>query len=392
MTENWFLRVAACTFFLATATDTLRPAVSYKALEFGAGAAEIGALTASYSVIAFLVAIPIGHWLNRIGEGYFLIFGAALMLISSRLLSTAAGLYMLGIAFAGFGAGQILVLIALQVLVANGGNPLRRDHRFSGFAFAGAVGQMTGPLLGGFVTSLAGNETTPAFFVGSVAVLGILGLSVSLQVRKPARECIYLAPRPSSILPSIREVMGAKSMPQATLAGMLTLAGVDVIVAFMPLYGQSNGLSPAQVGVLLSLRAAGSALSRILMVPFVRTLGRRPTFVLCLALPASALPLVLLRPSLFVLMLLMVLSGMGLGLGLPMSLAWMGHAVPSSLRGVAVGVRMAVNSAGQTSLPVLVGAVGAPLGTGAVFAAYSLLLAAGAIALAKSDLTTEEVL
>jgi MFS family permease len=376
VTAGWFIRSCLSIFLLATALFSVRPMVSYRALELGATTAQIGLLAASYGVLSFLIAIPTGQWIDRIGETRFIVAGSVLMTVMSFWLVIAGELLALGIAQAVLGAGQIFGLVALQALVANCGPPQQRDARFGIFSVMASLGHVAGPGLAGLVASMAEGSPRQVFFVSGVLLIAAVATGVSLHVWPPKdnQRSERDTERGDRILRAVGKVLGMRSMPQAMLASVTVLVTIDLLVAYLPAYGEAQGISVATVGLLLSVRAAASALSRLVMVAMINAFGRRRVFVLSLAMPAVALLLIPVLPQIGALYVLMAVAGFGLGLGQPMSVSWVATAAPVEFRGIALGVRLTGNRLGQVVLPAALGAVGGATSVTAIFVALGAML------------------
>lgn len=377
MTSSWFIRACLSIFLLATSLFSIRPMVTYRALELGATTAQIGLLAASYGVLSFLLAIPTGRWIDRIGETRFIMAGAMLMTAMSFWLVAAGHIISLGIAQAVLGAGQIFGLVALQALVANCGPPGDRDARFGLFSVMASMGQVVGPGLAGFVASAAGGSARQVFLVSGFLLLGAVASGVSLHRWPPpqnARSGIEVGTRAEATVPALGKVLKIRSMPQAMVASVTVLVTIDLLVAYLPAYGEANGIAVATVGILLSVRAAASVLSRLAMVMLINAFGRRNVFMLSLLLPAVALVLVPVLPSIGALYVLMAVAGFGLGLGQPLSVSWVAGSAPVEFRAMALGVRLTGNRLGQVVLPAAIGALGGATSVTAIFFALGAML------------------
>lgn len=387
MTASWFVRACLFIFVVATAIFSVRPMISYRALELGASTAQIGLLAASYGVLSFLIAIPTGRWIDRIGETRFLVGGAALMTMMSFWLVVADQLLSLGIAQAVLGAGHIFGLVALQALIANCGPPGQRDARFGIFAVMASLGHVAGPGLGGFVASASGGSTQQVFLVSGLLLLVAIGAGLSLYYWPPPdnQRTDQGAPDGERIVRSLGRVIRIRSMPQAMLASVTVLVTIDLLVAYLPAYGEAQGIPVATVGLLLSVRAGASSLSRLAMVPMLNGLGRRRVFVLSLAMPAVALVLIPVFPHIGALYALMALAGFGLGLGQPLSVSWVATAAPVELRGISLGVRLTGNRLGQIVLPAALGAVGGATSVTTIFIVLGAMLGGSSGVLFTAD-------
>lgn len=375
MTASWFVRVCVAILLVATSVFSIRPMVSYRALELGATTTEIGILAGSYAILSFFLAIPTGRWIDRFGEKWFILAGAAVMALMSFWLVVAERLVEIGVAQALLGAGQILGLVSLQALVANCGLPMSRDARFGVFSVMASIGQVIGPSLSGFVASATGS-TRQVFFVSGLLLVVAVGNGLSLW-RWPPPEDQRAARDPTrseATFHALGNILRIRSMPQAMVASVSVLVTIDLIVAYLPAYGEAFAIPVATVGMLLSVRAGASTMSRLAMVVLINRMGRRQVFALSLLLPAGALLLMPVLPHVGALFVLMAVAGFGLGLGQPLSVSWVAGAAPVASRGLALGVRLTGNRLGQVVIPAVVGAVGGATSVVAVFVALGIML------------------
>lgn len=388
----WFRGILVVGLIMTTALQAIRPMASYKALELGAGAAEVGFVASCFALLSLIVAMPIGRWVDRIGEPRFIVAGAATMSAGAFWMVAIDSIPLLAVSQAILGLGHIAMVVGIQTMIANhshspGGGD--RDGRYGAFAVVVALGQLVGPAVGGFLAGGVGRATTgdpaagPAtdvvFAVAAAAALvgALVGVTVLRAGRAmPAR--VREAPTGEAIGPALRRVLAVPSMPQAMLASITVLSSVNILIAYLPAYGEATGLSVETVGLLLAIRAGASMASRILMVPMRRLLGRRNLLVACMMLPAAALVVMVVIGTVAALFAAMVLIGFGLGLGQPLTLSWVAGRAPADLRGTAVAARLGGNRVGQFLLPAAVGIVASFVGLGAVFWSLSILLTLGA--------------
>ena len=134
------------------------------------------------------------------------------------------------------------------------------------------------------------------------------------------------------------------------------------------------------IGALLGVRGCASIASRLLLPWFVTRFSRPALLTACLLGAGGALlipPLVIDR--FLVAALSLAVGGFLLGMGQPLTMALISTAVPETWRGSALAVRLMGNRLGQVLMPLLAGAVAAPLGpAGAVWLACAVLLLGGA--------------
>lgn len=68
---------------------------------------------------------------------------------------------------------------------------------------------------------------------------------------------------------SAREVLAVPSMKQAIFVASASTAVVDVVLIFLPVLAKEIGLSIAEVGLLLAIRAAASMAVRLVLGSFL---------------------------------------------------------------------------------------------------------------------------
>lgn len=402
--KGWLPRILLVSVLLQTAVYAIRPMVSYQALDLGAGEFELGAIASAYAVLSLVLAVPIGRWVDRWGEPRFVVVGSAVITVVALWLVWADSILALAASQAALGMGHIMTVVGAQALIANRGDPRRRDTRFGMFTVVVSLGQLAGPAVGGLVagSGFAGGSAGPSGgaqeglgtgFVFAVAA-GVAGLATLvgalLLLSGRSRRAYSAAPLdvptedgPVDRVPAwtaMGQVLRIPSMPHAMAASLTVLTAIDLIAVYLPAYGQTHGLSVETVGLLLATRAAASILSRLLMLPMIRTLGRRRLLVLSIVLPAAALAFVPFLDALPLLYAAMAVIGFGLGLGQPITLAWVADRAPDEIRGTALGVRLSGNRLGQTVLPSAVGAVAGVSGVAGVFVSLAVLLGVSAAA------------
>jgi sugar phosphate permease len=179
------------------------------------------------------------------------------------------------------------------------------------------------------------------------------------------------------------ELISARGVPAGMFASLALLATVDVLTAYLPVLGVQRGISPAVVGALLSLRAATSIISRVLIPWMIPRLGRIRLLAASAAgsaLLTAALPL---SGSIAVLGALLAAAGFLLGIGQPLTMSMVVHAVPSDTRGTALAIRLTGNRFGQVATPAAAGLVAGAAGVSAAFWLLGGLLGLAALAVVR---------
>jgi MFS family permease len=389
--SRWFGRSLLTNLLVVIAISAVRPMVSYRALQLGATSFELGLVAASYAVLSFVVAVPIGHWVDRLGEYRFVVTGTALVAVVAGALTGIASISGLMIAQAMLGVGQILTIVSLQSLVASNGDPDARDARFGVFSVVVSAGLIVGPALGGFVGGERGADLTPVFVMASGCALAATLAAGSLWRWPPPASAERARSTAAGDTPPIATTLRLTRIPgmsQALLASLTVLASIDILVAYLPAFGEQHAIPVRTVGLLLATQAAAGMTARALMLPLLRLLGRRWLLASSMMATASALavvPLVGARTA--VLFALMACAGVGLGLGQPITMSWVAGRAPSTARATALGVRLTANRLGQVVLPAAVGVVAGAAGVAAIFVALGAMLAASGTFVLRTTFT-----
>lgn len=366
----------AVAVLVASTVFGARPLISYRAIALGASPGDIGLIASSFAILALLGAIPVGRLTDRVG-GRPLVVGGALTCAAVCLLLVHAGsLLILAIAQAGLGIGQLMVVVGSQTLLTRGGTQGRQAGRVGLYTSAASLGHALGPALGSWAAGdrLAAGSGTDIFLVGSGLgiVAGALAAS-ALPRAAPRAPGIPVVPRQG-----VRVTLSLPGMRPAIVTSVVVLASVDILIAFLPVYGTNRGIPPASIGLVIGGLSASQILSRLVLHRLVNRFGTRLVLTLSMAAPAAIVPAMLLPLSVEWLIVTTVIVGLAIGLAQPMTLILVAMASPPEVRGLAMSLRLVGNRLGQLFIPAGVGVVAGATGVGAVFVSVAVLLAAGA--------------
>jgi MFS family permease len=371
---------------MLTTINAVRPMASYRALSLGASPLEIGLLPAAFAALSLLVAVPAGRWIDRWGEAPFVLIGTVLMVVSLAAMIWVDTVILLIATQAVLGLGHIINIIAAQTMIANRTARDDRDARYGYYAVAASLGQLIGPVAAGVIAGSAaaqsgdsvGESTSLVFVAAALASIPALIVSVSLLRGLPRRASTAPEPPRQGYLGSTSEILRMPTMLPAIAVSIGVILSIDLLVAYLPVYGEERGLPVELVGALLSVRAAASMASRLAMTWLISKVGRALLLWGSAALAGVMLALVPFTDSPALLVILMVLTGLGLGLGQPMTIAWVASRAPRSLRATALGVRLTGNRIGQLIIPAGVGLAAGLLGIATVFWSMAVVLLASA--------------
>lgn len=352
-----------------------RPLAGYLALRVGASATQVALLAAAFAVGALLLAIPTGRLVDRIGAGKVLALAsiaAPLPLIGALFVRDVFGLLVVAI---GFGCIQILLVVSSQAAVASRTGERHLDVAFGWLSAGTSIGQVLGPLIALAIPQLFASTIDAGLhlllILSCVVSIGAVlsGVAIARRSAMPPR-----THRPTPIVHMLR----IPGLTTAVSLSGVTLACLDLMVVFLPLWAEERGIGPETVALLLGIRGVMSLLSRVTMHALVTRFARKPLITTGLAAGAvgmAVLPFIGADAAYAV----MAVFGFALGLVQPLTMTWVVSVVLPRDRGAALGLRMLANRLMQVSLPVLISAVAVPLGAFGTPATRSLLLSASSL-------------
>lgn len=349
-------------------TFLVRPAATYRALELDVPAFALGVLAASYAVFPLLLALPIGGLVDRLGERRLMAIGSAVvMACSAFLLLWGTSVLALVAGTALLGAGQLACVVGQQAVVANNAAASRLDSAFGYLTFAASLGQALGPLAISVVGGASVRPNTQAIFILSVAMSLVMFLTTFVISRRVSgRTTPAKGTRPKGNAMSLLKTPG---VARALATSATVLAVVDLTVVYLPALGAERGLTAATVGLMLTVRAVFSMISRLGLGRVSRKLGRMKLLVLSLGVSTVALAVAAIPMPVWLLFVVMAFLGLGLGIGQPLTMSWLSAQAPEGQRGRALALRLAGNRVGQVVLPSAIGVVAVGLGAAGVFLA-----------------------
>lgn len=350
------------------AVASLRPAVSYLAIDAGLDAARVGLLASAFASVALVVAIPMGRAIDRQGEhGSFV----ASMLITATasigvLVSTTwVALLLVQI---GLGIGHLLNQLSMQSYTARNaaGDP---DREFAVMGLYASTGQLLGPLVTGLILGKA-QEAAGRAYGHLFGGMGLLVLSwavvevVRSQVRRDSESQGGLSVRPARDRVALNS---GRELFRAVAVSSIVMSVVDLLVVFLPLVGVERSWSPLFVGALLSIRAVSGLASRLLFGLMFDRLGRNRMLIWASGLSAACLFLLAVTDRRTHAVVLIAVIGLCAGVGMPLTTAWVSSIVSTERISQALAVRLTGNRLAQLLIPAALGSAGARFGAASVF-------------------------
>ncbi|GEL77092.1 MFS transporter [Tenuibacillus multivorans] len=358
-----FWIVLICQALYSIALRGSRPIVSLYADIMGASPLIIGFLVSSFALLPMLFAIQAGKWLDNYGAKRIALLGSVGMIISLVLPVFFPTLLMLFVNQFIIGISHVCVLVSLQKTIGN--LPGNRDFLIASFSIAGSIGEFIGPSFTGLLFEQSGFRVTFIVMIITVVVstLIVTLLPANKSVQNKGKDSHKTTEKKSSTLAMLKKV----NLRKALIISGLVLYSKDLFVGYFPVYGNNIGLTPSQIGLVISLVSGMAIVVRMLQFTLVKKFGRSLVLFSTLILSGIAFVLVPTSTSMIYLSIFALMLGAGLGLGQPLSIVYTLNVSPVPRHGEVLGLRLTFNRASQFVAPFVFGAIGQVAGIAPVF-------------------------
>ncbi len=348
--QTWALTVAVA--FVMTGVSLVAPIIPLYALEFGVSYTAAGALITGFALARLMFSLLGGVAGDRYGARRVAIGGALLLTVSSvtAALAPSYGVLLISRFVEGMGSA-VLATTASQYLVQTA--PKERLGRTMALYQTGIlVGVALGPFIGGRLAEL-GDFRTP-FWAYSMLGIVVAGL-VTFFIRD-------LPPSGKTVRESFRatgDILKMRSFRVLLfVAFALFIMRGGARITLFPLFGgEVVGLSPAQIGDVLSM----SAVTNLLIVnpggQLVDRIGRKPVAIWGLILAGLATSAYGFVESYSSLLVLSAVFGLTSGLASIPPPTMVGDLAPPGAEGSAVGLYRTSGDFAFIVGPIVMGAM-----------------------------------
>jgi len=261
--------------------------------------------------------------------------------------------------------------VAAQYATGEMGPPAGRTRNFGLLAVGYSTSSIGGPLITGFMID----------HVGFRAAFGLLSLLPLVPIAVLGINRVqFPGPHPAHAANAGRRTLDLIANGDLRrvflINGMIAIAW-ELHTLFVPIYGNSIGLSASKIGLILAAFAAATFTVRLSMPLISRHVPEHRVLTLALYLAALVYLAIPFSRSASMLMLLSFCLGLGLGVGQPMVMALLHTLAPPGRMGEAAGVRMSLMNSMAVAVPLVFGAVGGTIGLSPVLWSVGVALATG---------------
>jgi MFS family permease len=354
--------------------------ISLTAIHHGATPFTVGVVMALLTVIAMLLAVRWGRWVDRAGVRVPMLAGAAAILAAMVLAWAVPRLETLFVASPLAGSGFFLFHIAAGQAAAVIGRPEDRVRNFGLLALAFSTSGFLGPVLAGFAIDGIGHPGAMlALSAGALAsLLALAARSTDIPRHAPAA-----AHHGERSIADFLRIPGVRLV--FIVSGALSMTW-DLFAFVIPIHGSQLGLSATTIGVILGTFGAAVFVVRLVLPLIAHRLDEWRALIAAMLLSGATLLAFPVVDGVPLLMTLAFVLGVGLGGTQPVIMALLYEKAPAGRGAEVLSVRTWLINFSQTSAPLASGALAAALGMLPVFWAMgATLLVAGFIALRRTD-------
>jgi MFS family permease len=301
-----------------------------------------------------------------------MLVGSVLLACGAALPCALPGLWPLYVAAPLIGIAFCVFQIAAQNATGELGGASHRARNFGLLALGQSTSMMIGPLVAGFSIDHLGFD----WAFGLLALVPLLPAMVLAGGWLPALP----GPHPlhsRAARGGMLALLADTQLQRLFAVNALFSLGWELHAIFIPIFGDSIGLSASAIGGVISAFAAATFFVRFAMPLISRRASEKQ--VLTGALLVAGLAYCLLPFARNVIALMCVSFGIGLGLGggQPMVMSLLHSHAPPGRLGEAAGVRMSLGQSMAVAVPLVFGAFGATFGLAPVLWSVGVCLTTG---------------
>jgi MFS family permease len=357
--------LAAVGFLGAFAFSAVQPVLPLYVESFYVSYEKIGVLFSAYSLTWTALQVYTGHLADRFGRKRLAFTGFAVYAAFALLNYVARDFTQLLLFRILQGVGLGLLGPAVLGLTAAFE---AKEKSFALYRAANGAGNILGPMAGGF---LGGHSLRYPFLLSALAA-SLAGAAVV------AMEETRAATSEGHFFQTVSNILRNRLFLLICIAGFLAELGYASFGIAIPLAGKGIGLSPSQIGIVLSSYALSFTLLQIPVAMVAARAGKRRLLVGASLLSAFLFLGLYAARGLLPMVLLMALLGITLGAIFVQSTALAAEAVAEEASAMGLAFFDALIDLSFTVMPLVVGFT-AGFGAGVPFLACALFLAGAGI-------------
>jgi MFS family permease len=317
------------------------PVLALFAESLGAGPERIGLIVSVSTLTGVFLKLPSGALSDIYGRRFLLQIGVTDLDVLTALR------FFHGLATAIFAPSALATVADLY--------RERRGSALGTYTASTQSGALLGPFIGGYLIYVSGFS---AAFV-SAGIFGCIAIAIFYSLRltppPPRIQEKGMTPLIAEMWKGFRVVAKNRKVLITSSTDAAKMIANGALMAFLPLYGVSAGLNTGEVGLLFTVQALTSLVSKPIMGRVSDSVGRQPLIIIGLVICAATFVCI---PQVSIFWLLLVLSaGFGFGEAVVSSSSSALVADSSEFKtlGAGMGMQGTIGDIGHASGPLLAG-------------------------------------
>ena len=355
------------------------PVLPLYARSFGVSAALAGSLVTAFGLSRMFTNIPAGR-LSDHGEATAAHRGMLLVSVAAFFSGTAQSFGPLIFFRLLQGIGSATQTTVALIVLTDISTPQDRGRIMSTYMGSLLIGASLGPTVGGFVAEQWGFRA-PFFAYAGLALLGALwGYFLAPETRhlssdaRPATDQQAAVPKSGlAVLWGLLRNLSFVLVSMVTVMSFFTRSGGQSTV--LPLYGDSLGLGPGQIGLVLTVIAGANLITVRPAGSLVDRYGHRMVILPAALVSAAGLIAFTFSRNFATFIASGVLLGIGSGFAGPSPAAYVADLARPGEQGMAMGLFRTFGDAGMTVAPIIMGWLADQFSYGAALQVNAVLFA-----------------
>jgi len=359
-------------FFLFVGMSIVSPILPLYAESFNVSYTMVSLAISSYAFGRFMADIPSGWLADRWGRRPLMIWGTVILSVMAFMNARATTFVEFLLYRLIQGVGSAMWMTSRTTLLADVLKPEERGRIMGYFQTFQLLGSSAGPVIGGYVATMWGLNSTFYFY----GLLGLVSLVITyLWIHEP--EGVTRKRHETAFdWPTAKRLLSNRSFSLACLATFaIFFMRTGIRSTMIPLYADSElGLNETEIGAVISY---STIMNLILAVPMGHAIdyyGRKPAIVKSLLITMFAALAFPYTSDYFTLSLAALLLGIGTSGAGQAPLALATDATIDEPRGISMGLYRLFGDIGFVVGPIILGVIADNMGLRAPFYFTSVLL------------------
>ena len=352
-------------FFIFVGMSIVSPILPLYAKSFDVSYTLVSLAISAYAFGRFLADIPSGLLSDKWGRRPLMIWGTLILAVTAFLNARATSFIEFLIYRLIQGVGSAMWMTSRSTLLADVLKPDERGRVMGYFQSFQLLGSSAGPVIGGYVATMWGLQSTFYFY----SLLGLVSLVITYLWIKEPEEIAAKKHLTHFDLPTVKRLLSNRSFSLACLATFtIFFMRTGIRGTMIPLYADGElGLSETEIGAVISY---STIINLILAVPMGHAIdyyGRKPAIAKSLFVTMLAAVAFPNTTDYFTLSLASVLLGVGTSGAGQAPLALATDATVDEPRGISMGVYRLFGDIGYVVGPIILGVIADGMGLRAPF-------------------------